>query len=248
MQAIVEWLKGLLETLTSLNYERLFVGSVVAATLAGSLYVYLVDNPFAPGADQAQAVDPLVAERIAPIGRLTLVEPVVASSAVETAQTAAGPATGLSTGSSAEGVDSRMSASDAGSTEAAATSESSTQPAADPVAAADAVSAHPGEAQQAPASDRPITGDAALAEPPGPAQAYPPMPPGYMPMPRLMPMPAQGYAPVHRPYQVPPAAARQAPGAPSGFGPGPYRTYPPTLYERSVAPPTGYPPPQGWMR
>jgi hypothetical protein len=262
MQAIVEWLKGLFETLKSLNYERLFVVSVVVATLAGSLYVYLVDVHFAPAPDQAQAVDPLVAERLAPLGRLTLAEPVVAAPAVEPDEAAANPATGSATGapteSPAEGVVTDRSASDAGSTQAAAISESPTEPTMDPIAAGVAVSASPDEAQHAsteadgavpvapepsvPSADRPMTGAAAVAELPGPVQAYPPVPPGYMPM------PAPGYAPGYPPYQAPPAAARQAPGVPSGYAPGPYRAYPPTLYERSVAPPNGYPPPQGWAR
>ncbi|RKT45795.1 hypothetical protein BDD21_3271 [Thiocapsa rosea] len=90
------------------------------------------------------------------------------------------------------------------------------------------------------------TGPAAAAEQPRPAPTYPPVPPGFMPM------PAQGYAPGYAPayphYPAPPEVTRQAPGAPFWYGPGPYQAYPPSLYDRSVAPPPGYRPPQGWMR
>ncbi len=82
MQAIVGRLEGLFERLGRVNYERLFVASVVVATLTGSLYVYLVDFYFAGSPDQVVARDPGLADRVAPIGRVTLAEPVVAEPVV----------------------------------------------------------------------------------------------------------------------------------------------------------------------
>jgi hypothetical protein len=266
MQAIIERLEGLLERLKRVNYERLFVVSVLVATLTGSLYLYLVDVYFARSPDQAVAVDPASAERVAPIGRVTLAEPVIAAPAVETAAAATDAPAEASPPAepSAEAAVAEASVSNAASTEAdgstgvAATSDASSGLSSDQAEAQAAISADPlavqpvsaeagGAAAPAampsvPSADRPIGGSAAPVGVPRPAPAYP-VPPGYMPM------PAQGYAPVYPSYQPPPALSRQAPGAPSWYGApgGPYQAYPPSLYERSVLPPAGYPP-QGWVR
>ncbi|MBK1643281.1 hypothetical protein CKO25_01155 [Thiocapsa imhoffii] len=79
MQAIV----GLFHRLKRIDYERLFVGSVVAFTLIGGVYVYLVDIHFAEsnGADLTQALgtDPEIVQRLAPIGRVALATSVAAA-------------------------------------------------------------------------------------------------------------------------------------------------------------------------
>jgi hypothetical protein len=236
MQAIVEWLKALLEILKSLSYERLFVGSVVVATLAGSLYVYLVDHHDAPPPDQAQgrrsaglgtaradrASDPRRAcrcsagcrdgrgsdrrsngrtDRVASRGRRH--RQVRIRCGIDRSRRDVGIADGADNGSDRRrgrrlGEPGRGAACiDRGGRCGPVVPEPS-----------------------APSADRPMTGAAAVAELPGPVQAYPPVPPGYMPM------PAPGYAPAYPPYQAPPAAARQAPGVPSGTVPvliGPIR-------------------------
>ncbi len=275
MQAIVGRFEGLFGILGRVNYERLFVVSVVVATLTGSVYVYLVDFYFAGSADQAVEADPLVADRVAPIGRVILAEPVAAEPAVAESAVAepvaeiAAAATdapadeSMPVESSAEGSVAEAAASDAGSPDVAAASDASPElapelrtdqtegPAAvsrDPIEAlsasteADEVIAAESE-PSVPSEELQMTGPAATAEQPRPAPIYPPVPPGYMPM------PAPGYAPAYPPYPAPPPAARQVPGAPFGYGPyRAYRAYPPSLYERSVGPPAGYPPPQGRMR
>ncbi|NCC30339.1 MAG: hypothetical protein EOM22_19835, partial [Gammaproteobacteria bacterium] len=112
-----------------MNHERLFVVSVVVATLTGSLYVYLVDFYFAGAPDQAVAADPLVADRIAPVGQVTLAEPVVAAPAAETAFAATEAPAGESTPvePSADGGIAEASASDAGSTDVDTASDASTE-------------------------------------------------------------------------------------------------------------------------
>ncbi|CRI63314.1 hypothetical protein THIOKS11310004 [Thiocapsa sp. KS1] len=259
MQAIIERLEGLLERLKRVNYERLFVVSVLVATLTGSLYLYLVDFYFARSPDQAVALDPAIVDRIAPIGRVTLAAPAVetAAAATEAPADASPPAEPSAESAVAEAAISDAASTDAGSTGVAARSDASpglspdqaeaqAPISADPLAvqpvSADAGGAAPVAAMPSvPSADLPISGPAATAGPPRQAPTYP-VPPGYMPM------PAQGYAPVYPSYQPPPAASRQAPVAPSWYGaPGPYQAYPPNLYERSAIPPAGYPP-QGWMR
>ncbi|WP_296810660.1 hypothetical protein [Thiocapsa sp.] len=273
MQAIVGRLEGLLQRLRRVNYERLLVVSVLVATLTGSLYVYLVDFYFARSPDQAVAPDPELADRVAPIGRVTLAEPVVAAPAAETTLAATDAPAGESAPaeSPAEGGIAEVSASDTGSTDAgstdvAAAPDASPEPppelspemktdqfdgqaavSADPIEALSASTVADGvvaaEAEPSASSeDLQATVPAETLEQPRSAPLYPPVPPGFMPI------PAQGYAPVYPHYQPPPEVTRPAPGAPSWYAPGPYQAYPPTLYERSVAPPAGYPPPQGWVR
>lgn len=223
MQAIVGRLEGLFERLFErlgrVNYERLFVVSVLVVTLVGSVYVYLLDFYFARSPDQAVAVASEIADRVAPIGRVTLAEPLVAAPA-QPAETAAA----VTDATAAENAVAEASASAEGSFETA------TEPTMDP------------SAPQAAVSTDPIEPRSVYAEPTRPAQAYPPVPPGYMPG------PAQGFAPVYPHYQPTPAVPRQAPGAPSWYAPGPYQGYPPNLYERSAVPPAGYPQPQVWVR
>ncbi|WP_373510795.1 hypothetical protein [Thiocapsa sp.] len=230
MQAIVGRLEGrferLFERLGRVNYERLFVVSVLVVTLTGSLYVYLLDFYFARSPDQAVAVASEIADRVAPIGRVTLAEPLVAAPA-QPAETAAAAATDAT---AAENAVAEASASAEGSSETVAMSETPTEPTMDP------------SAPQAAVSTDPIETRAVSAEPLRPAQVYPPVPPGYMPW------PVQGFAPVYPHYQPTPAVPRQAPGARSWYAPGPYQAYPPTFYERSAVPPAGYPQPPGWVR
>ncbi|MFB1488574.1 MULTISPECIES: hypothetical protein [unclassified Thiocapsa] len=277
MQAIVGRLEALFERLGRVNYERIFVASVVVATLTGSLYVYLVDFYFAGSPDQAVAADPLVADRVAPIGRVTLAEPVVAVPAAETALAAtdAPPVEAVPAESSAEGGVAEASASDAGSIDAGSTDVPAALDApperlpefppklppellTDQAEGPAAVSADPIEAPSASTEADGMV--AAEAEPSvlsgepgttGPAvRVERPSPaPTYPPVPPgFVPMPAPGYAPVYPQYKAPPEATRQAPGAPVWFAPGPYQAYPPTPYVRPEAPAIGYPPPQGWMR
>jgi hypothetical protein len=255
MQAIVGRLEGLLERLRRVNVERLFVVSILVATLTGSLYVFLEDFRFAGSPDQVVAADHEVADRIAPIGRVTLAETAVAAARTDAAGTNAPAGASAPLESSAEGGIAEASASDADSTDVAAASDASPEVPPDQAEAQAAVSADPIAVQSAsaeagagefepsvPSEELRTPGPAVTAETPRPAPIFPQVPPGYMPM------PAQGYGPVYPQYQAPPSVSRPAPGAPSRYAPGPYRAYPPTRYNHPAAPAAGYPPPQGWMR
>lgn len=250
MQAIIERLEGLLERLKRVNYERLFVVSVLVATLTGSLGLYLVDFYYARSPDQAVALDRAIADRIAPIGRVTLAAPAVetAAAATEAPADASPPAEAsvsdaVSTEVGSIGVAATSDASPGLSPgQAEAQAAISTDPLAVQPVSAEAGGEAPAAAMPSvPSAERPSGGSTATVGLPRPAPAYP-VPPGYMPM------PAQGYAPVYPGYQPPPAASWQAPGAPSWYygAPGPYQAYPPSLYERSALPQTAYPP-QGWV-
>lgn len=71
MHAIIR----LINRLRWVNYERLFVGSVLVLTLVGSAYVYLVDVYLADQEDAAARPDPELAARLAPIGRVAMAQP-----------------------------------------------------------------------------------------------------------------------------------------------------------------------------
>jgi hypothetical protein len=98
MQSIVR----LFDRLRQVNFERLFVVSVVVATLLGSLYVYVVDFYLAGFPDEA-AEAPDVAVRLAPIGRVVLAEAAaVAPSGAESIQVDPGTSTDSGMGAEAE--------------------------------------------------------------------------------------------------------------------------------------------------
>lgn len=186
MQAIIE----LFDWLKKLNYERIFVVSVVVSTLLGSLYLYLTDFLLADYREPEPVVGPDVAVRLAPIGRVVLAE--AAASADDPSIQGAADA-----GASGEAVESGIAVS---------TSETSVEPVKEPVV--DAVeSTDPARAE--PTSDR-------IVEDPVPAVDAGAADTTSVPVPEAEPAPASEPEPVLKSVSEPEPESVAEPVAESG--------------------------------
>jgi hypothetical protein len=255
------------ERLRGVNYERLFVVSVAAVTLVGSLYLYLVDFYLASPDGRDAVSDPEVAARVAPIGRVTLAEAVATVPALP--ETAVDEPAKPATASSDLSVDVLPAVDAEASGESAAVDHSvdpsvgaDTElgtPTGDDLVTEGSPGASTAEAMISSDSAEPMVDrdpDAAVdatqeSSPivPTPVPVHGGAVPGYRPAPPgFAPIPGQGYVPTYPQYQAPPGVPQQVPGGQLWYGPYQQPYAAPPQYDRRSPPAPAYPPPQGWMR